>query len=224
MLKRIILYFDKTKDSHPCLDRNFVNNPKHMQKLIVFMVVAFSPFLLMAQQHIKIEREKKISAEEFPDAAMQLIRPLLENARAAKFYQETNQDGINYEAKLKYDKRFYSIEFDSLQQLKDVEELLDWKKASDIPRAILQQELDEKFRKVKVTRIQKQYILKSSVKQLQSLPPSEEVIVSLNYEIEVEGEMHQKNALQFYELLFDEHGKLLQQRVILKNTTDNLIF
>lgn len=195
-----------------------------MQKLIVLVSVIFFPFLLLAQQNIKYEREKKISADEFPDAAMQVILPLLENAKAVKFYQETNQDGINYEVKLKFDKAYYSIEFDSLQQLKDVEELLNWKKATDIPRASMQHNMDESFRKLKVTRIQKQYNFKSSVEQLKSLPPKEDIISSINYELEVEGEMHRKNVLQFYELLFDEQGKLLQQRVIQKNITDNLIF
>jgi hypothetical protein len=195
-----------------------------MQKLLILVAVIFFPFLMLAQQNVKYEREKKISAEDFPDAAMQLILPLLENAKAVKFYQETNQDGINYEAKLKYDKTYFSIEFDSLQQLKDVEELLDWKKATDIPSASMQQNMDENFSKVKVTRIQKQYNFISSTAQLKTLPPSEETIKSINYELEVEGEMHDKNQLQFYELLFNEKGELIQQRVIRKNITDNLIF
>lgn len=215
---------EKTKVSLSCLEHKFEINPQHMQKLIVVFSVIFFPFIMHAQQNLKFEREKKISADEFPDAAMQVIQPLLNNAKAVKYYRETNQNGVNYEVKLKYDKTHYSIEFDSLQRLKDVEELLDWKKATDIPRAAIKRNMDDTFRKQKVTRIQKQYNLKSSVKQLQSLPPSEDIILSINYELEVEGEMHRKNVLQFYELLFDENGELIQQRVIQKNITDNLIF
>jgi len=102
--------------------------------------------------------------------------------------------------------------------------LLNWKKSADFPRAALQQQMDKIFSKVKVTRIQKQYNLYDSVNQLHSLPPNQKMVTSINYEIEVEGEMHQKTTLQFYELLFDEQGVLLHQRVIKKNLTDNLIF
>jgi hypothetical protein len=190
--------------------------------LFVFIILLSSG--LKAQEDIKYERETKISKEEFPAGALEVIRSLLEQSGSIKFYRETNQDGINYEAKLKINKVLYSIEFDSFHKLKDVEALLKWNKAREVPKESINNSLSEVFAKYKVMRVQKQYIFNNQVDQLVKLPPSQDILVEINYEIEIEGLKHQGDELRFYELLFDEKGELVKQRTITKVMNDNLIF
>jgi len=195
-----------------------------MLRPVLFAFIILLSSGLKAQEDIKYERETKISKEEFPAGALEVIHSLLEQSGSIKFYRETNQDGINYEAKLKINKVLYSIEFDSLHKLKDVEALLKWNKTREVPKESIKNSLSEVFAKYKVMRVQKQYIFNNQVNQLVKLPPSQDILVETNYEIEIEGMVHQGEELWFYELLFDEKGELVKQRTITKVMNDNLIF
>lgn len=194
-------------------------------RIIIFIAFIFwSNFLLFGQANIKTEKEESISQQEFPAEAFRQIKPLVSQSKKLRYYREINEEGINYEVKLKFDGTFYSIEFDSLNKLKDIEQLQKWDDYGGKSRSVMVAKLDSLFSDYKVMRFQLQVIPNEKLKVIETLPLQEEMILGRKYEVEIEAILKDAQSPRYYELLFDEQGKLLQQRLNAKTFNDNLIY
>ncbi|MEL6976881.1 MAG: hypothetical protein AAGL29_16070 [Bacteroidota bacterium] len=108
-----------------------------------------------AQQ--KKERESRVTRDEIPQNALELLNPYLEDAKRLRYYQESDGNKRSFEVKFKKGKLRYSVEFSPEGKLEDVEFLI---KSADIPDetwANIQSTFQEKFSKTYVKKIQQQY-------------------------------------------------------------------
>lgn len=178
---------------------------------LVFITLILSQFALSQD---KMELERLITADEFPQQALLEINPYLNDARSVKYFQESDGAKFSFEVKFKKGKLRYSVEFDPQGLLEDVEIEI---KEVDIPSASLEalkQDLNTRFTRIKFSKIQQQY----------PHTPDKEVSVTLRnafqnlllpeirYELIVKGKEGKK--YQSYEILYDAQGTFLSKRLV----------
>lgn len=194
-------------------------------RLMLLLCLLVSAFSASAQVY-KQEKEARIRQEEMPVSAISLLTPLLEHAKRIRYYRETDGETTGFEAKLRWEKRTYSIEFDSTGRLLDVEVLQKFKKFPDTTRQAIQSYLDQQYDRYRITRSQVQYAQPEGASRaaevLREALEQRESEALLRFEIEVEG--RREGTLVSHELLFDREGAFLRQRIIIHRQLDNLIY
>jgi hypothetical protein len=187
--------------------------------LVLFLLIIVFGKVTTALGQEKFEREFNIQAAEAPAPA----RVFIDNCdfdRKIKWYKEESQEGISFEAKTKFSGNWFSIEFDTLGVVEDVEKKVS-KRELDLPEIEkINIALSDKFSKFKITKIQKQW--KASAKDLQSLifTGSAQGAFDLAYEVVVRGKS--EKHWHTYEVLINPCGEVLKILKIVRRNTDNI--
>lgn len=188
-----------------------------MKKLLLSLSLIIASLYAVSQT--KIEREYRIRANNVPANAINYIDSL--SLKKVKWYKEINSETSSYEAKFRLNKNKYSIEFDSLGKLEDIEVEINLKSLSNDTKNIICSQLDSIFEKCKITKIQKQY--KTTALNLLMFISNKEATIKLNgYEIVVKGKENGSNNI--YELFFSGDAILETKSVIVLKNTDHLEF
>ena len=107
---------------------------------------------------VKAEREERIKAYEFPESTQGYFDFISKDAKYLKFYKETDGENQSFEAKLKVRKFHYSIEFDTLGKLEDIEIVIKKKHISKKVLNAINSYFNSNFKKTRFIKIQKQYV------------------------------------------------------------------
>jgi hypothetical protein len=173
-----------------------------------------------AQSEQKLEQEEKIAAVLFPKNAAKTVNEIGYARKKVTYYRETDGDKISYEAKLKYQDRKYSIEFDLNGVLEDVE--IDFRKRK-IPvnvRAKINKILDTVARKYRIEKVQEQYVAGD-----QSATQIKERIALKDFDnFEIVVAFKDKRKIYRKEYLFDKNGSFISQRDVKRLEYDFLLF
>ena len=161
-----------------------------------------------------MELERRIAVDDFPKQALQELQPYLEDARAVKYYQESDGTRSSYEVKLKRGKLRYSIEFNPQAQLEDVEIGI---KEIDIPSASLaaiKNDLNKRLPKNRIRKIQQQYrhTPKQAISQTLREAFQNLLLPDIRYELIVGG--RENGVYHSYEMLYDAQGTFLNKRIV----------
>lgn len=183
-----------------------------MSKFWIFFL--FTTGSVMAQN--KLEREYRVKTEQVPLQALNCIHKLNLQGNI-KWYFEEGLNGVSYEAKTKHHKQYYSVEFDTLGKLLDVEILMH---PSQIPAQILQKivfDLNQRFKKYKIDRTQVQYT--GTVEAvLQLISQNQNQDLTTKYELVV------KANRKLFEILFSDKGDFEQIAEIIPKNSFHLEF
>lgn len=175
------------------------------------------PFVSKAQY--KYEREYRIKSEIIPQSAREFIYSIGSDSKI-KWYKEINLNDITIEAKFKYNKKKFSIEFDTLGVLQDVEFVI--KKREIIPEVYneIEHKLDSLYQKWKFQKIQIHYSGKSRdiITVINKKEPTDSIKVS--YEIVLKGKT--LGNPQLYEITFNEQGEIQAVLQIIQDKADHL--
>jgi len=187
--------------------------------LVVFFAVIFVPFCAFTQT--KFEKEYRIKPEEVPEKARQFLYSHEINF-SEKWYFEENKLGNSVEAKLKYNKKKYSVEFDTLGTIQDIEVETDFNEIAESTQSKITTSLQKSFSKYKIRKLQVQYSgeIKSFIHFLKSTNPMKNFMV--RYELIVKGK--NKDGIELYEITFNENGEMIKTEKIIFRNTDNLEF
>ncbi|WP_419212852.1 hypothetical protein ACNR9Q_01680 [Maribacter sp. X9] len=171
----------------------------------------------------KYEREYRIRKSQFPEKALSLIEDRIAEAKRVKFYKETDSAKISFEAKLKKDRLWYSIEFDRHGVLEDIEILI---RPADVPNdtyATIERYLQDNFSRYRIKRLQQQYPAQTGNLQTTIKNAFQNLILpSNNYELIVAGKK-EKNYMD-YEILFDADGNFKNIRTSLPPNYDHVLY
>lgn len=184
-------------------------------KYTLLLLIIHCTFLYGIAQD-KFEVEYKIEENEVPEKAIDFLQQFGENLKV-KWYGEESQEGKSIEAKVKFNEKLHSIEFDTLGYLQDVEiDLKENELTKDVLDAI-NTELRNEFKKHQLNKIQVQYSGPSN-KVLHFLTNNtQDISIVKRYELIVKGKI--ENEVNLYEITFDEYGALLtKKRIIFKNS------
>ncbi len=106
----------------------------------------------------KNEKEERIDASEFPQMALHYFNEILDQVKYLKLYKETDGEKQSFEAKFKLNKLHYSVEFDTLGNLEDIEIIIKKKHIPKLAFKTMLNYFDTHFDKVRFIKIQKQYV------------------------------------------------------------------
>ncbi|MEM6523185.1 MAG: hypothetical protein AAGF85_10975 [Bacteroidota bacterium] len=175
---------------------------------------------VVAQQ--KDEREQRIRETEVPNLILEELEPYVKDLKVKYIYEIDGEDS-SYEAKFRSKSRLFSVEFDTLGQLEDVEIGVKFKALEKVLKDKIEKYLKESSSSYKVLKCQKQYVYVSG-EASETLRHAilNESHTPVNYELEVD--MTVQKALHSYELLFDSAGTLISKRSIINRATDNVLY
>ncbi len=169
----------------------------------------------------KYEKESRIHSSELP-FQLDLDFDAYAGVKRLKWYKELNVDQVHYEAKFRFEGSDYSVEFDSLGVLEDVEVLCRFKNLEDSLSRQLTRNINSLYKKWKIDKLQEQYLINLDVLKAvldQSLSLKD---LSSNYEMELI--VLEQGERNHYELLFDSNLNLIRIRRIVKDSSLNLEF
>ncbi len=168
----------------------------------------------------KIEKEVSVKAQEVPSAARVWLKDAFESTKNPRWFMEYSQAGKSFEAKFRSKDHFYSVEFDSVGNVQDVEIEID---KSEIASEVWQEinaYFDTQYEQVKVEKIQRQYT--GSPEALEDFFDEEErENLTVKYEIVFQGK---KGQWELWEALFDDAGRFESILKVQIRPNDNLIF
>lgn len=168
---------------------------------------------------VKYEREYRLKPDQVPLAARTFLTACQFEAKI-KWYGEESASGTSVEAKVKQGQLRYSIEFDTLGQIQDVEVEQEWERLPPATQAAIQQVLDQHFERHKRSKIQLQWTGPDSVLQALIREEVPDLSYTTKYEIVLRGK--DAGGMHGYEYLFDEQGELEHRARIVFRNTDNL--
>lgn len=188
--------------------------------LFLFMTCYLLCILAFSQN--KIENEKSIKKSEVPQVALDWLDDAFENIKKPKWYQEFFENGYSYEAKFRYQHHFYSVEFDSLGRIEDVEVEIKISSLANEIRESIETYWHTNYEKYKVLKAQVQYSGEDDdLEDFFDENSSEGVRIA--YEIEYQGK-ERNGADELWEATFDSSGAFISKRKIIIRISDNLTF
>jgi len=190
-----------------------------MKILLMILTLLFSVSAGYSQE--KFEREYRIKESEVPQDALRFIERSFPDKKI-KWYGEENLNGQSIEAKVKKDGNLFSVKFDTLGTIQDVEMLVKFRQLNEPVKQKIENELGAAFSKYKIQKVQIQW--KGKDDALESLISNRKFDGKYvtNYELIVRG--REGRHTEYYEFLFDRDGKLKERLTIIQRTDHHLIY
>ena len=163
----------------------------------------------------KNEVEVKTTFDEFPEEAKSVLNTLPNTLKRLRFFKETDGDKISYEAKFKYNKRFYSAEFGEDGLLEDVEVLIK-KRDLEIPVFnAIDTYLKTHYKRYRILKLQKQFV---------SIHAAFEEIASSENKYELIIEIKNSGQRTLAEFTFNASGKFESKRLVVPSSYDYVLY
>ena len=126
------------------------------------------------------------------------------------------------EAKFRFNKKHYSVEFDTEGNLQDVEISIEIAEIQEGAKENIIKKLESEFSKFSIQKIQTHYPGKNpEILSIIKNPPKE-TGNNVKYELVVNGKT--ENTTKQYEMVFDNNGILTEKKEIIQKNADNLEF
>lgn len=173
-----------------------------------------------AWSQTKTEIEKRIKTDAVPPIALKDLNKQLQNSSRVKWYYQEDGSKKVYEAKFKHHSKKYSVEFDTIGKIYNVEVEI---KPKNIDKQVLKQikiTLKNQWDNFKIRKIQREFLGKS--KGLFQVIFDDEIDddLTIHYEINVYAKVGKKRKL--FEILYNSNGEIISQREAQLKSTDIL--
>jgi len=190
-----------------------------MRAATTTVLLVLTALLAQAQAQEKVEREWRIKTNEVPAPAMDWFKDAYELRGKVRWYQEENEVGTFYEAKLRHRGQQHSVKFTQQGDVLDVEIMVTLDELDDRVRTRILAALDSIGAGHRILKLQQQWT--GAADDLEDLIDEQErEDLTLRYEIEVF--FRSGPDAGYHELLFSEDGSLHTKRPMRVNTTDHL--
>lgn len=168
----------------------------------------------------KFEKESRVLDVELIPGKARLFVDSLRQGNRVKWYKEESQTGISVEAKFRLNKRMYSVEFDTLGRLQDVEVVIAKNEVNPIVLHTIEFHLDSLFTTWNFQKIQMQYkgVDEDVLKSIKGHKPTGNV--STYYEIVLKGRMNSLKNL--YEVTVTDGGEIIYVKEIVDKPAEHL--
>lgn len=188
-----------------------------MDKLFYLILLIGLPFSnnLFAQD--KFEKESRIEQIDVPSKALFFMDSLNYKAKI-KWYKEEGLTRKSIEAKFKYNKTKYSIEFDTLGNIEDIEIEVNWQDLESDISDLITKQLKQDYSKHKIVKIQKHFAGNENELFALLLNGINSEQPKIRYEIIVR--CNQQKEVNLFEYLFDEKGICVtKSKIVFKNSS-----
>jgi hypothetical protein len=190
-----------------------------MSKIFYLTLYIFLFITSCAFGQTKFEKESRLKTRQVPPKAVFFVDSL-GFQQTVKWYYEQNLQGNSIEAKFKVERKIYSVEFDTLGSLQDIEIGIGWQ---DMPAATIENictALHATYTSFTINKIQVQYKGKpSALLSLLKKGQTDEQYTT-NYELIVKGRTGRE--VKLYEITFNQLGILTDTSEIIFRNIDHL--
>lgn len=188
-------------------------------KTLAFVLILIHCFTHAIAQE-KVEKEESIQKSEVNSQALSFVEAA-NFGKKIRWYKEYGIKKESIEAKVKFRRNWFSIEFDSNGNLEDIEQVIKFRKLPKNVRTVISDDLAKRFDKFRVLRTQLQWLedpktLLTFFNDKNGRPAAE------GYELEVEGFLDGK--ISTYEVTCTNSGEILSVLQYVPRPTDNLDF
>ena len=168
---------------------------------------------------VKYEKEYRIDEGRIPENIKSYLNTITFKNKI-KWYKDEALNKYTYEAKTSHNNLNFSIEFDSLGIIEDVEFEIEWKNIPKLTQKNIEIYLDSVYQKKKIIKVQIQYTGKSEnlIDVIKDIELKNRL--TRKYEIVLKGKENKK--FQMMEYLFSNEGKFEDKAIIIMKNTDNL--
>ncbi len=176
-------------------------------------------FSIVSKAQLKYEREYRIKSEMIPQSAKEFVDSIGPDSKI-KWYKEISLTDVSIEAKFKYNKKRFSVEFDTLGIIQDIEFVIEEREIEPIVYNKMERKLDSLYQKWKFQKIQEHYggsysDIITSIHKNESRK-----LVNIYYEIVLKGK--KLGNTEQYEITFNEQGEIQNTRQIIQDKADHL--
>ncbi len=189
--------------------------PAYVYTCLIFLLSLFSSVELFAQE--KFEKESRIKQRDVPQKALDFIESANIKGKM-KWYLEQGLNRKSIEVKFQQNRKRFSVEFDTLGTIEDVEIEL---KATELPASLnntINAQLQNDCIKYKIEKIQVQY--SGSEEQLLAKLKNLSSVQNLVTKYEVVVKCTSKNNVELLEYLFTDTGTVLSvSTIVFKNSS-----
>ena len=205
--------------------RRYPTRAQRVRCIFVFMRMMLIFFFLLSNSiaftQVKMERESRAQKSDVPLKALAFIDSISTDI-SPKWFWEGIMFPTSYEAKFKFNKIRYSVEFDTLGNLEDLEMLTDYE---SLPQVVINEvdgSLLEVYQKSKITRTQIQWSGNELdiIKAVNNNFSFASTQLTVRYEIELK--LKQEGRWRLEEWTVDSKGKIISQKKIITPRTDHL--
>lgn len=176
-----------------------------------FLIVFFIIRTITSLSQTKNEKEVSAERNVFPKQAIELLNHLPKEIKRLKYYKETDGNKVSFEAKFKYQKRKFSIEFDKLGNLEDIEITL---RKRDIPENI-ESYFESNYIKHHFFKVQRQYKKEETDDAIELLEKALKYTFDKHTNFEIIAQVQNPNSkYQLIEFTFNSKGRLLNSRTL----------
>jgi len=169
----------------------------------------------------KRELEERVAPSDVPEKALEWLDQVKLKQKRIKWYHEVTSGKESFESKFIHSGKMYSIEFDTLGTVEDVEILIKQKNLREDELSSIEESLNMEFNKFNIVKIQLQYLPASNAGDLLKWMNEGDDSGVLK-RIELEFEATDGSDWKMFEGTFRNNGKLLNYREILLRSTENL--
>lgn len=162
----------------------------------------------------KNEKEERIDASQFPEVASSYFNAISNQVNYLKFYKETDGNKYSFEVKFKLNKLHYSVEFDTIGNLEDIEIIIKEKHISKLTFKNIKSFFNTTFDKVRIIKIQEQYVNNSEKNDQQFINHVLKKTANKNNFFEIIAEVKQNQKRQLKEFTFKNNGELIKSRLV----------
>lgn len=178
-------------------------------KTLIFSLLVL-PLICFSQS--KNEKEIRVSKQNFPIQTFLCLNEIPNTAKRLRYYKETDNTNTSFEAKFKYKKKRYSVEFNEEGLLEDVEITINPKTIEVSILNNIKSYLNKNYKKYKLRKTQKQYVynLETTPQLFVKSTITNTIMLKPNYEIIVEVKTDKSNM--FIEFLFNRKGEFITKK------------
>ena len=168
---------------------------------------------------VKYEKEYRINNNKIPENIKSYLNTI-NFKNKIKWYKDEALNKYTYEAKTRHNNLNFSIEFDSLGIIEDVEFEIEWKNIPKLAKKNIEIYLDRTYQKKKIIKVQIQFTGKPEnlINVIKDIKLKNRL--TRKYEIVLKGKENKK--FQMMEYLFSNEGKFEDKAIIIMKNTDNL--
>jgi hypothetical protein len=190
-------------------------------KYSIHIVLLFCSFCF---SQTKTEKEERIPASEFPKNARNYFNIISQDVKYLKYYRETDGDKKSFEVKFKYKKEHYSVEFDTLGKLEDIEIVIKQKHIPKKPATEISKYFKDNFKKTKIIKVQKQYVNTTGKTDQQFIHKilKKPYNKHTHFEIIAEIKTPEKHELRAYN--FSRYGKFESSRIVTSSSYEHALY
>jgi hypothetical protein len=185
---------------------------------LLFLWISFS------FSQIKNEKEDRIHASEFPEKTSTYFNTISQDVKYLKYYKETDGSKKSYEVKFKYRREHYSVEFDTLGNLEDIEVVIKKKHIPKEIKAIILRYFENNFKKTTLVKVQKQYVNTTKNTDKQFIRHILEKPFNKHTHFEIIAEIKTKKIHELREFTFDRNGKFEKSRLVTTSSYEHALY